>query len=176
MKILGIDPGCDTSGVVHFDSETRRVIEAWPDMPNAILQAIVRDENCADAVACECIEAMYAHVGKETVRTIVTNLVETINHCPSMSEQSKMAFVLGYVRGAIGVLRIECEDQDVQFSALPHLLDMLDTLNQGGVRALRTLAENVAGAELLEAEEKARIDSLLPSIEPPLLAENGGKS
>lgn len=101
---------------------------------------------------------------RETVKSVVTNIVETINHCPSMSEQSKVSFMVGYVRGAIDVLRVDCEDQDVQFSALPHLLDMLDTLNQGGLKALRALAENVTGQELREAEEKQRLSDLLPPL------------
>lgn len=70
MMILGIDPGPTKSGVVQFDTETRRVVESWPDMANDLLNTIVRIESCADHVACESIEAMYAHVGKETIRTI----------------------------------------------------------------------------------------------------------
>lgn len=78
MKVwIGIDPGPETSGVVLFNGD--RVVEASGDMPNADVLAVVRSS--ADPIACECIEAMYAHVGKETVRTIrFTGRVEEAAH------------------------------------------------------------------------------------------------
>jgi Holliday junction resolvasome RuvABC endonuclease subunit len=73
--VLGIDPGPETSGVVWFDTEDRCVIEASGDMPNDEALSTFRRtpgflKAPVQAYACECIEAMYAHVGKETVRTI----------------------------------------------------------------------------------------------------------
>lgn len=74
MTILAFDPGPDTSGVVYYDTEARRVLSASGDMPNLLALAAVRltgaEAHPVDAIACESIEAMYAHVGKETVRTI----------------------------------------------------------------------------------------------------------
>jgi len=70
MIILGIDPGPETSGVVYYDAKDRIVLTSRGDMPNGELLDVLRSDKAANIVACECIEAMYAHVGKETVRTI----------------------------------------------------------------------------------------------------------
>lgn len=74
MIIYAIDPGPDRSGVVAYDTEARTVKFSQGDMPNEIVLSQVRmaasEASGVDAIACECIEAMYAHVGKETVRTI----------------------------------------------------------------------------------------------------------
>jgi len=78
MIVLAIDPGPETSGVVWFDTESRRVIEADGEALNWECLKYFRgnasaphdDKDAARVFACECIEAMYAHVGKETVRTI----------------------------------------------------------------------------------------------------------
>ena len=70
MIIFGIDPGPTMSGGVWFNTTNRRVLSSNGAMPNAQLIGLLRTDITCDAVACECIEAMYAHVGKETVRTI----------------------------------------------------------------------------------------------------------
>lgn len=74
MTIYAIDPGPEASGVVIFDGVTQRVLSARKDMENRLVISMLREAstyaNFADAFGCECIEAMYAHVGKETVRTI----------------------------------------------------------------------------------------------------------
>jgi hypothetical protein len=69
MTILAIDPGTTTSGVVSYCAFSQRVEWAKSDMPNEGVLVAVRDGNY-DLLACESIEAMYAHVGKETIRTI----------------------------------------------------------------------------------------------------------
>jgi Holliday junction resolvasome RuvABC endonuclease subunit len=68
--ILAADPGPTHSGVVYFDTHDMRVSEAFARMPNDQLLAIFRSPMSADAWAVESIEALYAHVGKETVNTI----------------------------------------------------------------------------------------------------------
>lgn len=72
MNILAIDPGPDSSGVVLFDVASMSVVWSNAEMPNDEVLEKVRYASGYDghSVACECIEAMYAHVGKETVRTI----------------------------------------------------------------------------------------------------------
>lgn len=70
VKILGIDPGPTTSGVVLYDTEIRAVVMADGALETGALLDIVRSGLLHDLIACERIEAMYAHVGKETVRTI----------------------------------------------------------------------------------------------------------
>jgi len=78
MIILGIDPGPTTGGVVAFSTGLWRVAQAWPAIPNDALLIAVRDGKF-DLLACESIEAMYAHVGKETIRTIrFTGRIEEI--------------------------------------------------------------------------------------------------
>lgn len=80
MKILGIDPGPKTSGVVLFDSNARRVLWASGEFGNDAVLSMVR-VGAYDRIACESIEAMYAHVGKETVRTIrFTGRIEESAH------------------------------------------------------------------------------------------------
>ena len=69
MRIFGIDPGPVTSGVVLHDHGAGRVVWADGAMPNAEVLTLLRGTSSCP-VACESIEAMYAHVGKETVRTI----------------------------------------------------------------------------------------------------------
>jgi hypothetical protein len=69
MIIMGIDPGPTDSGVVWYDSAQRRVVISYGAMPNQTALGSVRDGDY-DLLACESIEAMYAHVGKETIRTI----------------------------------------------------------------------------------------------------------
>lgn len=70
MIVLGIDPGPETSGVVWFNAPARKVYWADQQMDNRELIGLLRSDVQASNFACECIEAMYAHVGKETVRTI----------------------------------------------------------------------------------------------------------
>lgn len=72
MTIIAIDPGPETSGAISFDTETMRVNWSKPAMPNESVLMLVREVSQRDRfkIACECIEAMYAHVGKETVLTI----------------------------------------------------------------------------------------------------------
>lgn len=70
MKILGIDPGPTTSGVVLFDTEEGRVLMADGACKTEGVLEIVRTGGLHEQIACERIEAMYAHVGKDTVRTI----------------------------------------------------------------------------------------------------------
>jgi hypothetical protein len=72
MTIFAIDPGPDTSGMVCFDADSLRVTWANGEMLNAEVMQKVRAASGYEGhvIACECIEAMYAHVGKETVRTI----------------------------------------------------------------------------------------------------------
>lgn len=80
MIIYAIDPGPTTSGAVLYDTEARSVTNAWPDMPNALVMTYARDGDF-DLLGCESIEAMYAHVGKETIRTIrFTGRIEEIGH------------------------------------------------------------------------------------------------
>jgi len=79
MIILAVDPGPVTSGVVTFSTETLSVIKAWPAMDNEIVLQNARGAFSYDLLACESIEAMYAHVGKETIRTIrFTGRIEEI--------------------------------------------------------------------------------------------------
>ena len=72
VRIYAIDPGPTTSGMVLFDSISSRVVWADGEMANEEVLTRVRRFSAMDqsAIACECIEAMYAHVGKETVQTI----------------------------------------------------------------------------------------------------------
>lgn len=70
MIILAIDPGPTTSGVVYFDTDDQRVTEANGAMHNDYALSLFRSPVTADLYACESIEALYAHVGKETVNTI----------------------------------------------------------------------------------------------------------
>ncbi len=69
MTIFAIDPGPVTSGTIFLQGSGK----AWgadPAMDNDYLLGLLRTDLNASAIACESIEAMYAHVGKETVRTI----------------------------------------------------------------------------------------------------------
>lgn len=91
---------------------------------------------------------------RETVKAVIYAIVET---CDSvrMTEAEQTSFALGYVRGAITTLRSEIEDRsghDVEYSALPHLLEILDSFSQHGIKSIRALAENVAGQDLANAE------------------------
>jgi Holliday junction resolvasome RuvABC endonuclease subunit len=72
MTVFAIDPGPTSSGMVAFDPEAGRVIWANGEMPNAEVMEKIRAAVGYEhhLLACESIEAMYAHVGKETVRTI----------------------------------------------------------------------------------------------------------
>ena len=63
MTILSIDPGPVTSGIVAYCAFSQRVEWAKSDMPNDAVLMLVRDGNY-DLLACESIEAMYAHVSK----------------------------------------------------------------------------------------------------------------
>jgi len=67
VRILAIDPGPTTSGLVIFVDG--RVTVAEPKVENHMMLDLVRLSSY-DLLACECIEALYAHVGKETVNTI----------------------------------------------------------------------------------------------------------
>lgn len=101
---------------------------------------------------------------RETVKAIVEGIVETINHV-KMTEAEQKAFALGYVRGAVTVLRQECEELDVPYSALPFALDILDTFNRDGLPAVRALAKLVAGQTLQEAERAEFVAAcLLPDL------------
>ncbi len=82
MIIIGIDPGPTSSGVVHFDTETKRVVKTVGEMPTEELLDVLRGDMRADVIACEVIEAMYAHVGAETVQTIiyVGRIMEIAHH------------------------------------------------------------------------------------------------
>lgn len=104
---------------------------------------------------------------RETVKAVVCGIVETVNHC-RMTEADQTAFVLGFLRGAITLLRQECEEVEVQYSALPHLLDILDKFNERGIIVIRTLAGNVAGQELREAVAIQQRQELLDCMLPPL--------
>lgn len=68
--IVGIDPGPTNSGVVFISPVSFKVEHAFPAMDNRELIGMLRTDIAATEIALECIEAMYAHVGKETVRTI----------------------------------------------------------------------------------------------------------
>lgn len=73
MTIIGIDPGPTTSGMAKYDTETKRVIWAKPDADNEYVLNVIRSfeyNGATSQIACESIEALYAHVGKETIRTI----------------------------------------------------------------------------------------------------------
>lgn len=68
MIILGIDPGPNTHGIVEYFVEAgfARAADSKADW-STVIAAI---DSRPSVVAIEAIEAMYAHVGKETVRTI----------------------------------------------------------------------------------------------------------
>jgi len=68
MIYLGIDPGPVTSGVCFLSGGKAYAADAAMD--NDYLLGMIRTDLAADALAIESIEAMYAHVGKETIRTI----------------------------------------------------------------------------------------------------------
>ena len=70
MTIFAIDPGPTNSGVVHWHHLEQQVIWADAAVENHFLLDLLRMRGGIDLIACECIEALYAHVGKETVRTI----------------------------------------------------------------------------------------------------------
>jgi len=79
MIILGVDPGPTTSGMIRFSTDVQRVMASHPAIPNRELLEYLRDGQHFDLLACESIEAMYAHVGKETIRTIrFTGRIEEI--------------------------------------------------------------------------------------------------
>lgn len=104
---------------------------------------------------------------RETIKALVEGIVETINHVP-MSENVQLAFALGYVRGAITVLRQECEELDVPYSALPFALDILDKFSQKGIAAVREIAEHISGQELREADARVAHDQLARDMLPDL--------
>ncbi len=101
---------------------------------------------------------------RETVKAVVEGIVDTINHCPSLTTVHQQAFALGFLRGAITVLRAECEEVDVQYSALPILLAILDKFNQEGISAVREIAELVTGQELRAAEQDQLARDMLPDL------------
>ncbi len=78
MRILGIDPGPRTSGIVEVEIDCYKLLVRMADkaMENDEVLELARHTSCL--VAIEAIECLYAHVGKETVRTIrfVGNLEE----------------------------------------------------------------------------------------------------
>lgn len=82
MIVLGIDPGPHTSGVCVYDAINNRVLASHPAVSLAGVfewlrfrdprfEAVALEFHGESiTVAIEAIEAMYAHVGKDTVRTI----------------------------------------------------------------------------------------------------------
>lgn len=92
MIIIGIDPGPTSSGVVYYDAENKRVVKSVGEMPTETLLDELR-LNSEHSVACEVIEAMYAHVGAETVQTIIYigRITEILHHwdLPMMSLTSQ---------------------------------------------------------------------------------------
>lgn len=76
MRILAIDPGPVVSGVVLWDSEERRILQAWPEIPTPEVVEMVRDASMGvhlrvDIVACEMIASYGMAVGKEVFETCV---------------------------------------------------------------------------------------------------------
>ena len=72
MIYIGIDPGPTTSGVVTYDPASSSVLSAEKEMSNEALIEMLRSLAIdGKHIALERIEAMYAHVGKETVNTIM---------------------------------------------------------------------------------------------------------
>jgi hypothetical protein len=69
VTIFAIDPGPRTSGTV-FIQPSGKAWGADPKMDNDYLLGLLRTDLYASVIACESIEAMYAHVGKETIQTI----------------------------------------------------------------------------------------------------------
>lgn len=69
MSIFAIDPGPRTSGTV-FLSIHGKAHNPDAAMDNDYLLGMIRTDIAASVIACESIEAMYAHVGKETIQTI----------------------------------------------------------------------------------------------------------
>lgn len=73
MKILAIDPGTSTSGVVFWDCEKNEVSEPRPDVSNDFLLSCVRKHayglNRNDRVVCEWIQCMGMPAGKEVFET-----------------------------------------------------------------------------------------------------------
>lgn len=71
MTIYAIDPGPTHSGFVAFSLDTNSVIGSEVAIANAVALDWFRKADPQHFIfACESIEALYAHVGKETVRTI----------------------------------------------------------------------------------------------------------
>lgn len=83
---------------------------------------------------------------REIVKAIVEGIVDTCEHT-QMTYAEQKVFALGYVRGAVTVLR-QTGDH-----ALPIALEILDMLNRGGLDAARTLAERVTGQNFSVAAE-----------------------
>lgn len=83
MIILGIDPGPETSGIVWYDAACKAVLKACGDAYNedVITEVLIAAKESTilqpkgkkivvDRIVCEDIQAMYAHVGAATVKTI----------------------------------------------------------------------------------------------------------
>jgi len=72
MKLLCIDPGTETSGVVLIDTETQNIIQSWGEINNfALLAMISLDEIESDHMAIEMIASYGMAVGKTTFETCV---------------------------------------------------------------------------------------------------------
>lgn len=78
---------------------------------------------------------------RQVVKGVVEGIIETITHC-KMTPTEQNHFALGYVRGAMTTLRESGDDV-----ALPFAADVLDSLNRGGIEAVRRLVEIVSGRD-----------------------------
>lgn len=78
---------------------------------------------------------------RQVVKGVVDGIIETITHC-QMTPTEQKHFALGFVRGAMTTLR---ESNDTE--ALPFAADVLDSLNRGGIEAVRRLVEIVSGRD-----------------------------
>lgn len=74
MRILAIDPGTNASGAVLFETESRAVIEAWPEIPNIQL---VHDIDRLHRFECEhlAVETMAGSYGTVVGRDVVLTLI-----------------------------------------------------------------------------------------------------
>lgn len=82
---------------------------------------------------------------RELVREIVEGIVDTATHVKTMTAPEHYALALGMVRGA----RVTADNLGDDVSA-PFLADLLDTLNRGGIEAVRRLVEVVTGRPTLD--------------------------
>ncbi len=71
MRILGLDPGTEVSGVIEYNASIHAVANPVAEMPNDEVFAQIDELVAGDVVACEMIASYGMPVGAEVFETCV---------------------------------------------------------------------------------------------------------